>query len=82
MVILNVTSAAVGEEAGQVSQIASLVMIAELTTAIVARCCMTHEEQKVLSQYGIITPLVALLHSGYAKVVCFVYSLVGKQCTA
>jgi hypothetical protein len=81
MVILNVTSAAVGEEAGQVSQIASLVMIAELTTALVARCCMTHEE-KVLSQYGIITPLVALLHSGYAKVVCFVYSLVGKQCTA
>ncbi|CAO3662461.1 unnamed protein product [Umbelopsis vinacea] len=67
MVILNVTSAAVGEEAGQVSQIASMVMIAELTTAIVARCCMTHEEQTVLSQYGIITPLVALLHSGYAK---------------
>ncbi|CAO3658521.1 unnamed protein product [Umbelopsis ramanniana] len=67
MIILKVTTAAISEEANQVSQTASLVMIAELTTSILARCCTTHEEQTFLSQCGVIEPLVALLHSGYAK---------------
>ncbi|KAH8551203.1 armadillo-type protein [Umbelopsis sp. PMI_123] len=67
MTILNVTTAAISEEANQVSQIASLVMIAELTTSIIARCCTTHEEQTLLSQCGVVEPLAALLHSGYAK---------------
>lgn len=73
MAILNVTTSAIGEDAGQGSQTASMMMIAELTTSIVARCCSTQEEQTILSQRGIINPLVALLHSGYAKVVCHVY---------
>lgn len=74
MIILKVTTAAISEEANQVSQTASLVMIAELTTSILARCCTTHEEQTFLSQCGVIEPLVALLHSGYAKVCCLLLS--------
>lgn len=68
MKILHATTSSISEDAEHNAQTASLVMVAELTTSIVARCCTTLEEQTILGDSGIIPPLVALLHSGYAKV--------------
>jgi hypothetical protein len=69
MKILHATTSSISEDADHKPQNASLVMVAELTTSIVARCCTTLEEQTILGDSGIIPPLVVLLHSGYAKVV-------------
>ncbi|KAJ2960908.1 hypothetical protein NQZ79_g3697 [Umbelopsis isabellina] len=67
MKILHATTSSISEDSEHNAQTASLVMVAELTTSIVARCCTTLEEQTLLGDSGIIPPLVALLHSGYAK---------------